>query len=70
MATRMTWPMPSVAARRSAVPVKSPTSTKHTSGRSGRSRMAAFSDRLPVARTTTDSPWAAATSICWVTEAR
>ena len=70
MATSTTWRMPSAAARRRAVPVKSPTSTKHTSGSSGCRRMAAFSDRLPVASTTTDSPWAAATSICWVTDAR
>ena len=57
-------------ARRSAAPVKSPTSTKHTSGSSGSSFMAPFSVRPPVHSTTVSSPWAASTEIACSTLAR
>ncbi len=57
-------------ARRSAAPVKSPTSTKHTSGRSGSSFIAPFSVRPPVHSTTVSSPWAASTEMACSTLAR
>src|SRR5207248_3723351 len=54
----------------SAAPVKSPTSMKQTSGRSGSSAMAPFSVRPPVHSTTVDSDCAAATWTAWTTLAR
>jgi hypothetical protein len=49
--TKKHVPRPFSTARFIACPVKSPTSIKHTSSRSGRRRMAAFSVRPPVERT-------------------
>src|SRR6185312_12660369 len=63
MPAKTTWPRWCSAARRSAAPVKSPTSTKHTSGSCGRSFMAPFSVRPPVHSTTVSSPWAASTEL-------
>jgi hypothetical protein len=70
MPTKATRSTPAATARRRAMPVKSPTSTTHTSGSPGQAAKAWRSDRLPVARTTSRCPWAAATSICWTTDAR
>src|ERR1700749_258153 len=61
MPAKMTWLRWCSTALRRAAPVKSPTSTKHTSGRSGSSLMAPFSGRPPVHSTTASSPWAAST---------
>jgi len=68
--TQTTERRPSRAARRRAMPVKSPTSTKQTGGSAGIARWAKASERVPVQSTMTSAPWAAATSICWTTEAR
>jgi hypothetical protein len=70
MPTNTTSRRPSAVAWRSAAPVKSPTSTKHTSGRSGSIRSAAFSVRPPVASTSVGSPWAAITETACTTDAR
>jgi hypothetical protein len=51
-------------------PVKSPTSTKQTSGRSGSIRIAAFSVAPPVASTSVGSPCAAITDTACTTDAR
>src|SRR5664280_2618287 len=61
---------PCSTASRIAAPVKSPTSTKQTSGRSGSSRIAAFSVRPPVASTRVRSGCAASTLTACTTLAR
>ena len=70
MPTNTTSRRPSSAAWRSAAPVKSPTSTKQTSGVPGSIRIAACSVRPPVASTRVGSPWAAITDTACTTEAR
>ena len=70
MPTKTTSRSPSSTACRRAAPVKSPTSTKQTSGSSGSIRIAAFSVRPPVARTSVGSPCAAMTDTACTTEAR
>ena len=70
MPTKITRSSPTARARRSAAPVKSPTSTKHTSGRSGSSAIAPLSVRPPVHSTIVRSPWAAITDTACSTLAR
>src|SRR5689334_5173466 len=70
MPTKITRSRPTARARRSAAPVKSPTSTKHTSARSGSSAIAPFSVRPPVHSTIVRSPWAAITDTACSTLAR
>src|SRR6266536_19373 len=70
MPTNTTRVMPAATAVRRAAPVKSPTSTKQTSGREGRIVMAPVSVRPPVHSTTVVSPCAAATCTACTTLAR
>ena len=70
MPTKTTRSSSTLTARRSAAPVKSPTSTKHTSGSPGSIAMAPFSVRPPVHSTTVRSPWAAITDTACSTLAR
>ncbi|RAO39907.1 hypothetical protein ONO23_00477 [Micromonospora noduli] len=70
MPTKTTPVIASPTAAVTAAPVKSPTSTKQTSGRSGRSARAARSVRPPVQSTTVGSPWAAITCTACTTLAR
>ena len=68
--TNTTSRSPSPFACVRAAPVKSPTSTKQVSGRSGSSRIAAFSVRPPVASTSVGRPCAAITCTACTTLAR
>ncbi len=70
MPTKTTCLSPCSTALRSAAPVKSPTSTKHTSGSLGSSFMAPFSVRPPVHRTRVSRPCAAITETACSTLAR